>query len=376
MTTRENIALFDRFIRGEMDETETEAFEERLNHSESFKKAFESYTAFAKEIKEGSEYLAIQNELATIHADLYKKKKRKSINLLRPKFLVPIGIAASITLLLFFNPFWNGISDQKSTVAYEPLANHSDDYPTEEVGEMEMDLNLELVENVGDSDSVYHLDSLVVLNDSLEITAALPNGTAFLISEDGFFLTSKHLVEGYDIIHLQHKEINSSFEAQVIYTDSLLDFAILQSSIHSALDFKAIPYELVKTSPELGDEVFTLGYSKREIVYTEGVVSSETGFESDSVYFEISLPSNAGHSGAPLFNKNGELIGIVTAQNSQKQAVTYVLKHSYIENRLQDQMDAHAIDMSTNYSKKRLNKTRRIKLYRPFIFEIHTESIK
>ena len=371
MSTRENIAVFDRYLGGYMDAEEKAAFEERLNHSQSLKQELEAYIAFSATIKEGVEYSQIRDELESIHTDLYGKKK-KTIQLFRPKYLIPIGLAASIALLLYFNPFGLGEGASNADYAYEPLANYQDDYATEEITETS-DAEGEGVpgeENM--MDSTVSPNSNEMLNDTLPPLTNTPNGTAFLIAEDGFFLTSKHLVDGFEIVQLQHKASNLTFEARVLYSDSLLDFAILQSSIRTALNFDPVPYELAETSPELGAEVFTLGYSKKEIVYTEGVVSSETGYESDSVYFEISLPSNAGNSGAPLFGEDGRLIGIVTAQNLKKQAVTYVLKPEYIQKCLSEQAGYFGIDMSTNYSKKRMEKKRRIKLYRPFILEVHT----
>lgn len=362
MQSRENIALFDRYLNGEMDEAEKNAFEERLNHSESLKTAFEDYKDFAKKIVEGAEYSQIIEQLDTIHADLYPQKKSRVI---KPQFWIFAGVAASIALLIFFNPFGLNLSTGGDS-AYEPLANN--DVYSEEALEMEDQINEEYVT---DLDSVEMNYEIIPLGDNLEEIDITPFGTAFLIAENGFFLTSKHLVENYSGFVLQQKELGFTFEVSVVYRDTLLDFAVLKCSEKMADRLEAVPFELVTESPELGDEVFTLGYPKKDIVYTEGVVSSETGYNSDSIYFEVSLPSNAGHSGAPLFNEDGNLIGIITAQHSDKQAVTYVLKHDYINDRLGVLADSLGMDLSSNYSKKMGNTNRLIKLYRPFIFELH-----
>ncbi|NOQ71543.1 MAG: hypothetical protein GQ574_06055 [Crocinitomix sp.] len=370
MEEREHIALFDRYISGEMDAAEKSAFEERLTHSESLKKTFEEYTTFSAEIAAGGEYGAIKKELGTIHQDLHGRKRSK---LFSPKFLIPVGVAATITLVFMISP-WNRMND--STMAenniYEPLANHSNDGYGESDDALIMYEEM-VTEAAGDAnpDSAQADVEDLLLRDSLAQINLSPHGTAFLISEDGFFLTSKHLIEGQKIVDLQQKGLGLTFEAEVIYSDSILDFSILKSSIKTAINFDAVPYEIVEETPELGDAVFTLGYTKKDIVYTEGVVSSETGFESDSIYFEVSLPSNAGHSGAPLFNEKGNLIGIITAHLSDKQAVTYILRPDYIQNRLDALSDSLSIDLSTNYSKKNASTKRLIKLYRPFIFEVH-----
>lgn len=358
------IILFDRYLGNEMDATEKQAFEERLLHSESLKQKLADYVSFSEEIKAGVDYTHVRKNLAEIHASLYERKK---IRFLRPAILVPLGIAAGLALLVLFNPFNNALNDNSMAGDYEPLSNQIEEQSateTDDGGYMSEEFIAFDSTAIGGADAFGLKDSLSWLNRT-------PHGTAFLISETGFLLTSKHLVDGQKNVHLQQKELGFGFEARVIYCDSLLDFAVLQTSAHLAENFEAVPYQWHKNRPELGEEVFALGYPKKDIVYTRGVVSSETGYESDSVYFEISLPSNAGHSGSPLFNEAGYLIGIVTAHQSDKQLVTYALKHSYIEQGLTAISDSIFIDQSANYHERNLNLPARIRLYRPFIFEVH-----
>lgn len=364
MDELDDILLFDRYLGDEMDATEKQAFEERLVHSESLKQKLADYVAFSEEIKAGVDYINVRKNLANIHTTLYE---RKTIRFLRPAVLVPLGIAAGLALLVLFNPFNNAQNDNKMAGNYEPLYNQSEEQyatETEDMGYISQENEMFDSTVVGETEMFGLKDSLPWLNRT-------PRGTAFLISETGFLLTSKHLVEGQKNAHLQQKELGFGFEARVIYSDSLLDFAVLQTSTRLAENFEAVPYQWYKTKPELGEEVFALGYPKKDIVYARGVVSSETGYESDSVYFEISLPSNAGHSGSPLFSEEGYLIGIVTAHQSDKQLVTYALKHSYIEQGLSTISESILIDQTGNYHERYLNLPARIRLYRPFIFEVH-----
>lgn len=371
MQERENIALFDRYLAGEMSSDEKAKFEERLTQSESFKKAFDDYTRFAKQVGEAAEYEHITGQLTDIHAELYGKKKQK-IFFLKRKVLIPIGAVAAIAILLLTVPF--GMDKVNSADSgYQELANNSDDISAEEMEEVYV-----LEENLNDSMTPLFLDSTVtddyleqsLLNDSLELIDRNPKGTAFLIAENGYFLTSKHLVENLSMVKLQHKELGLTFETEVLAMGSFTDLALLRCSKRIAENFDPVPFEFDHSPIELGEEVFTLGYPKRDIVYTEGAVSSETGYESDSLYFEISLPSNAGNSGAPLFNEKGQLIGIVTANNSDKQAVTYILNHEEIMRFIYEAEASYPIDRSQNYTKRTSTK-KLIKLYRPFIFELH-----
>lgn len=360
MHRRADILVFDRYLNGEMDATERQVFEERLMHSSTLKKSFEAYQDFSAQLAEGAEYAVIRDELSEIHAGLYSKKKPL---ILKPKFIAALGIAATITLLIILNPFGSFFTGSGDQSAYEPLAHNDVYYATEEMAEET------------ETDDAMYMDSTVEqgaqLLDSMEHISRAPHGTAFLISNQGYFLTAKHLVESKTTTTLQHKELDLTFETDVVYIDSLLDFAILKCSDQLAEVLDPVPYNFVNTAPELAEEVFTLGYPKKDIVYTQGVVSSETGYESDTIYFEVSLPSNAGDSGAPLFNASGKLVGIITAKHAEKQAVTYILKHDYILDRMENLGDSLHIDWSKNSTKRYSSTSKMIRAYRPYIFEVH-----
>ena len=81
--------------------------------------------------------------------------------------------------------------------------------------------------------------------------------------------------------------------------------------------------------------VFVLGYPLvdtmgEEIKLTTGVVSSRSGFQGNPSQYQISAPVQPGNSGGPLFNDNGELIGIVSAKHTGADNVSYGVKLSYL----------------------------------------------
>lgn len=368
MTEEEKIALFDAYLDNELSAQDGENFEQMLEKDIDFAAAFEAYKEMSNEIFDGASYVHFKTQMDDIHASLYEKKKRKPI-ILRPKFYVPISVAAGLALLLMItNPFGgqeNGDMAMEDNV-YQELKN---DEGSEESTEGESDeMEFESPENTHEEmlDSAYS-----VLDEVLPIVKKTPKGSCFMISNDGVFITSKHLVHKKKYVKLQQRDRDIAFNAEVIYRDSLLDFAILRCAKKQTDDFKAVPFKFYRKKPALGDDVFTLGYPKADIVYTTGVVSSETGFKSDSVSYEISMPSNPGNSGAPLFTKKGDLVGMVIANNSKKQSVTYILKPFYIQERLNNLKDSLNIDMRSNYTRRYSSVPPMIDKYRPFIFEIH-----
>ena len=362
-----NEKRFDAYLNNEMTGDERVQFEQDLQADTTLREEFEAHHDFVEQLQEGIEYGEIRLQLKNIHN---KPGVVKHNLLLSPKFLIPLAVAASLALIItVINPFVNQGNETADAGDYQEL-NVS---PSMTQSEM--------VENSLVADSTYSMAAENAVDDMgyfcspefLPEIATAPNGTAFLISEEGYFLTSKHLVTENELITLQQKDNGLTFEAEVVYTDSLADFAILRCHEVVALEFNAVPFKFFKKDIQLGQDVFTLGYPKNDIVYTKGVISSEKGYKSDTLSFEVSLPSNPGYSGAPLFTYDGDLVGIVIANNTKQQAVTYVLNHHYIQQMIQQlaEKDTMEINMKTNYTKRYKQHSNLVDSYRPFIFEVH-----
>jgi S1-C subfamily serine protease len=69
-----------------------------------------------------------------------------------------------------------------------------------------------------------------------------------------------------------------------------------------------------------------------DIKLTNGIISSKTGYDGNIAQYQISAPVQPGNSGGPLFDKNGNIIGIVQAKHTQAENAGYAIKASYIRN--------------------------------------------
>lgn len=362
-----NMELFDAYLFGEMSAEEKSAFEKRLEEDEDFAREFHTHKDFLEKLDQGSEYAAVRSQLRLIHQQ--PGVGENSFFKSRTFYMSLAAVAGIALLVTVFNPF---IQEGDSSLAeedYQFLKNEGPAAASESDYAMDTTVMTEPFESYENSDE----GTGYISNRYLKKLIEPPLGTAFMISDDGYFLTSKHLTESFTQIILQNKETAKTFETLVVYEDSLLDFAILKCHPDIAADFSPVPYRFATSKVDLGKEVFTLGYPKNDIVYTKGSVSSETGYKSDTNSFEVSMPANPGNSGAPLFSSDGELIGIVNANNNRKQAVTYVINYFPIAMTLKNlsETDSVQVDLSTNKKLKNKTQIQLIKEFRSYIFEVH-----
>ena len=60
--------------------------------------------------------------------------------------------------------------------------------------------------------------------------------------------------------------------------------------------------------------------------------SGKSGFDGDITTYQISVPVQPGNSGGPMFDMNGNLIGVVCAKHTNAENVSYAIKSSYLKN--------------------------------------------
>ena len=154
------------------------------------------------------------------------------------------------------------------------------------------------------------------------------SGTGFALTYNGLIITNNHVIEGVNSIVVRgiNGNFDKTFTAKVLITDKNNDLAILK-----------IPYVMKTSVASVGENVFVMGYPLRatmgdEIKLTNGIISSKTGFQGDVTSYQISAPVQPGNSGGPLFDKNGDLIGIINAKHAGAENASYAVKTSYLKN--------------------------------------------
>lgn len=156
-------------------------------------------------------------------------------------------------------------------------------------------------------------------------------GSGFLIDGKGYLVTNAHVVSGSSTVVVQNYK-SQEFRATIIHINSDNDIAILKIEDSDFKHYSSLPYGLKKNGAELGEQLFTLGYPREEIVYNEGYMSARTGFNGDTLTCQVGVSANPGNSGGPVFNKNGEVIAIINTRQAQADGVVFAINAKNIFN--------------------------------------------
>ena len=165
------------------------------------------------------------------------------------------------------------------------------------------------------------------------------SGSGFFLSKDGHIITNYHVIEKAQTIKVSgvNDDYKTSYTASVEISDKQNDLAILKITDTSFKPLANIPYTFKYTTSSVGEDCFVLGYPListmgMDIKLTNGIISSKTGFEGNIAEYQMSAPVQPGNSGGPLFDKNGNIIGIVCAKHREAENAGYAIKASYIRN--------------------------------------------
>lgn len=137
-------------------------------------------------------------------------------------------------------------------------------------------------------------------------------GSGFVISEDGYIVTNNHVIEGADEITIEFFG-GEKLPAKLIGTDPKTDIALLKVEAGKPLPFVAFGNsDLMR----VGDWVVAMGNPLGQGFSVSAGIVSARGRELSGTYddyLQTDAAINRGNSGGPLFNMDGQVIGVNTA---------------------------------------------------------------
>ena len=315
----DNLQMLDaveRYIRGEMNTQERVYFEQLRKSNPEIDQMVVEHTMFLGQLEKFGEHKQFKASLNEVHNQLFETgvikeqvPKAKVFELFRKHKRV-LGVAASIAGFIALTI--------AGTVAYVSQKGNQ-----AEVQRLRTEFNNKV--NVVDK------KANEARNEIRKISSKAPEnepvrfgGTGFLIDGKGYLVTNAHVVEDAKSLLVQNTR-GQEFRAKTIYINAETDIAILKITDDDFKSLSTLPYGIRKSAVNLGAPLFTLGFPKDEIVYNEGYMSAKTGYKGDTLSCQIGVSANPGNSGGPVFNKNGEVIGIINTRLTQAQGVVFAV---------------------------------------------------
>jgi S1-C subfamily serine protease len=313
----------ERFLRGEMSPEEMASFEQlRKSNPEVDEKVVE-HTMFLQQMDQFCDWKNFKSTLNDVHNNLLdsgeiKEAPKATVIQIWRRYKRVMAVAASIA----------GIT----TLLIAGMATYLNQKKT---GQDLQQLRNEYKREIAKKTNEVYKEVQARITKAPENTPVKYGGTGFLVDGKGILVTNAHVVSGSSTVVVQNSK-GQEFRSRIIYTNVETDLAFIK--IEDA-DFRSIgplPYGIRKSGTDLGEQLFTLGYPREEIVYNEGYMSAKTGYNGDTLSFQIGVSANPGNSGGPVFNKNGEVIGIINARQQTAEGVVFAITAKNIFRNLEE----------------------------------------
>lgn len=150
-------------------------------------------------------------------------------------------------------------------------------------------------------------------------------GSGFFIRSNGLICTSNHLIQGTDEVVIQYQDSQGKpriVDASVVAQDISSDLAVLK------IDATTSTLEIAQSDPRLGDRCILAGYPlgfPLATVMTGIVASRPHEFQVASTRvtgFALDVSINNGHSGGPVCDDKGTVIGLAAAKRENLAKLT------------------------------------------------------
>ncbi len=361
MSELDLIKRIESYLLQEMGEQEKLQFEEERKNNAALDQKVVEHIEFLESIKTYGETRSLKSAMNTIHEEIdvaalkeeVVERKTKLVELWS-RYKRNLAIAATVAIITTLGTLFST----------GQLTNHDD--------------NTSYSALKRDMETIRKSHNALVRNINSKSTATKTvapsqfGGTGFALTSTGYIITNYHVVQGADSVYIQNNK-GESFKTQTVYVDPSYDIAVLYINDPAFEHLGNLPYTFKKSLADLGEDVFTIGYPRDEVVLGKGYLSARTGFGGDSIQYQVSIPVNPGNSGGPLFDAKGNVIGVISGKQNQTDGAAFAIKADYILKAVES-IDQDSMKNKISINKKNtlasLSKTQQIKKMQDYIFMV------
>jgi serine protease Do len=168
-------------------------------------------------------------------------------------------------------------------------------------------------------------------------------GSGFILNTDGYAITNNHVIAGETRISATLYKKNPGGQLQrvrvddveILATNPLMDLALIRLPKRDDLQYK--PCHLSIDELSAGDGVFAVGNPLGlERSVSQGIVSTRNRNFDGLVYLQTDAAINPGTSGGPLFNLQGEVVGVTNMKATSGDNVGFAIPIRYVKDFLRN----------------------------------------
>ncbi len=306
----------ERYLLGEMSADERHFFEEQRRARPELDQLVVEHSLFLQQMDTYGDRKAMKTLLADTHHQLQENGEIK-VTMPRVRFLQAVdkykrvfAVAASIAGL-------TALAISGLVTYFSPKSN-----PVE-IALLKKEIN---AVKISQKETQNQINTITLpQTENRPVKPADPGkfgGTGFLIDGRGYLVTSAHVVAKADSVYIVNAK-GEYFKARTLHVNDHTDIAILKIVDNRYSPVPRLPYSIRAGRADLGEQIFTLGYPRSEIVYNEGYLSAKTGFNGDTAAYQLAISANPGNSGGPIFNQSGEVIGVLSGKQLTAEGVVF-----------------------------------------------------
>lgn len=339
----------EKYLRHELSAAEHQQLKAALSANAALNRNWQETLELFRMLKQHTERQKMKSKIKTISRQMQHPApggtgRIKPLFPLRGRWRIA-GMAAALVLLSSLSTIW--------------LVNNKN----QKTGAQYMLLRRE-IETIKHSQSKI-MDSLKqgVRKDAAE---ARYGGTGFALTNDGFVATNYHVVKDARSIFIQTAD--NSYKAYLVAFEPAADVAILKIEDKAFRFGKSpLPYALSTRISGLGQKVFTIGFPQDDLVYNEGYISCESGYGGDSASYQLEMTANPGQSGAPVIDKYGNIVALVTGKQSNTSGTTYAVHADAVLQLVRTLPKNTNLHLSGNNRLRGLERTEQVSRLRDYI---------
>jgi hypothetical protein len=355
MSDIELLSVIERYLNDEMSNDERARFEMLRHDNPAVDARVKEHQEFTDRLKQYGERVEFEGLLNAIHNEIdVQALKDEFVH--HPSMIVriwrnhhsKISLAASVAIFaalstLFFTGY---LKTQNQETKVDNLVKH-----------------------------VIAVENKIKLQEKNSHTRVAPAnyggiGTGFAISSDGYIVTNFHVVERADSVWIQNAD-GDAFHAKVVSSDPASDLAVLKITDLNFKSLGVLPYGFKRGKSDLGEDLFTLGYSKDDAVYNKGYLSSGNGYKGDTVKYQIaSMDVNFGNSGGPVLDSRGNIVGVISQKQEGADGAAYAIKSKYLLKAIQSDTATNKLTLSSKSKMASLSRIQQIDKLQNYVFMV------